>query len=591
VINSRLAALRAEMSKKGVNAYILPLSDPHQSEYPATHWKSMGWISGFTGSAGTVLVSLDHAGLWTDSRYFIQGEQELSTSSFELHKMKVQHHPGYIDWCLNELPEGAKVVIDGPMNSIAQRAKYEKALSKKGLSLLVEEDFIGPVWSDRPTLPTSPVFEHDLSFSGESRSDKINRVRAEMKELGADTHLITTLDDIAWLLNLRGSDVECNPVFVSYCVIRPESTLLFIDPDKVPSDLTSKLAADNIEIRPYNNINSYLSELKTEKGLLIHKATLNVQLYDAINKQVHLIEDKLISRHLKAIKNETEIDHIRKVHIKDGLALTEAFYWLEQTLEERKVSEYEFAAKLSECRGKKEGYFGDRFSAIVGYRGNGAIVHYRPELETSASIENNGILLVDSGGQYLDGTTDITRTITLSAPSQHQKRAYTRVLQGHIGLGTTIFPQGTKGGQLDTYARQHLWSDGLNYGHGTGHGVGFFLNVHEPPQGFAPGVSGRAATEIKPGMFTSNEPGHYVADDYGIRIENLILTVKSKHEGFLEFETITYFPIDTQLIEFSLLTKKEVAWLNDYHQLVKEKLTPHLEGPLKAWMEKKCRAV
>ena len=579
------------MQKKGVDAYIIPNSDPHQSEYPATHWKSLNWISGFTGSAGTVLVANDHAGLWTDSRYFIQGEQELSTSSFELHKMTKQHHPGYIDWCLNNLPKGAKVVIDGPMASLTQRDKYAKALAKKDLTLLTTTDFIDEVWADRPTIPTEMVFEHDITFSGESRKDKIDRVKAEMAELGADTHLITTLDDIAWLMNLRGRDVECNPVFVSYCLIGPQSTLLFIDTNKVSPELTQKLATDKIELRPYSEITSHLTQLKTDKGLLIHKATLNVQLYDAINPGIKVIDDKLISRHLKAIKNTTEIDHIRAVHIKDGLALTEAFYWLEQTLKDRTVTEYEFADKLTECRGRRPDYFGNSFSAIVGYKGNGAIVHYRPDEKTSATIENNGILLVDSGGQYTDGTTDITRTITLSPPPEHQKRAYTRVLQGHIGLAMAIFPEGTVGGQLDTYARQHLWSDGMNYGHGTGHGVGFFLNVHEPPQGIAPGIAGRAASKMKAGMFTSNEPGHYVTDDYGIRIENLVLAIPAKQEGFLQFETITYFPIDTQLIEFGLLTKKEVAWLNDYHQMVKDKLCPHLDGELKAWMEEKCKEV
>ena len=284
------------MQKKGVDAYIIPNSDPHQSEYPATHWKSLNWISGFTGSAGTVLVANDHAGLWTDSRYFIQGEQELSTSSFELHKMTKQHHPGYIDWCLNNLPKGAKVVIDGPMASLTQRDKYAKALAKKDLTLLTTTDFIDEVWAERPTIPTEMVFEHDITYSGESRKDKIDRVKAEMAELGADTHLITTLDDIAWLMNLRGRDVECNPVFVSYCLIGPQSTLLFIDTNKVSPELTQKLATDKIELRPYSEITSHLTQLKTDKGLLIHKATLNVQLYDAINPGIKVIDDKLISR-------------------------------------------------------------------------------------------------------------------------------------------------------------------------------------------------------------------------------------------------------------------------------------------------------
>jgi len=589
VINSRISALRAEMTNSGIDAYIIPLSDPHNSEYPATHWKGMEWISGFTGSAGTIMVTQGHAGLWTDSRYFIQGEQELEGTPITLHKMKVQAHPGYIDWCLSELPRGSTVGADGAMLSLSQKDKFIALLAKKDIKLKITDDFLNSVWEERPPIPVAEVFNHPISYNGEDRKSKISRVRAEMIDLEVDGHLITTLDDIAWLLNLRGRDVACNPVFVAYCLIDQEKTTLYINESKVPTALRVELAADGIHLSDYSSIASELAQV--DYNLLVHRATLNVALHDAIGDEATIIYDKLISRHMKAIKNATEIGHLRNVHLKDGLALTQAFYWLEETLKERTVTEYEYAAKLAECRGEQDGYFGESFSAIVGYKGNGAIIHYRPEKEKSATISNEGILLVDSGGQYTDGTTDITRTITLSAAPHHQKMAYTRVLKGHIGLATAIFPEGTRGGQLDTLARKSLWDAGMNFGHGTGHGVGFFLNVHEPPQGFAPGLSGRAATIQKAGMFTSNEPGHYVADDYGIRIENLILTVKSEHEGFLEFETITYFPIDTQLLEFSLLTKKEVDWLNNYHRLVWEKLSPHLESPHKEWMKEKCKQV
>ena len=590
-MTDRLSSLRSIMKQQSIDAYILPLGDPHQSEYPASYWKGLQWISGFTGSAGTVVISQDHAGLWTDSRYFIQAEQELAHNPFVLHKMDGQRSPSFVDWCAEALGESAVVAVDGPMISLAQKSRYSSQLSRKGLTLKLTEDLIGAIWADRPPIPVDEVFVHAEKYHGEPTSSKLARIREEMQQQGATAHLITTLDDIAWLTNLRGRDVKCNPVFVAHCIVQTDKVLLFIQPGKVSTPIKEALLQDGIHILPYDSLVEHLGALTTADKLLIHEGTLNVQLKEAISSQATTLSGSLIPRHLKAIKNSTEIGHLESVHVKDAIALTHAFMWLEHTLTERTVTEYEYAAKIAECRGEREGYFGESFSAIVGYRGNGAIVHYRPELDSSAEISREGILLVDSGGQYQDGTTDITRTIALSAPSDAEKRAYTRVLQGHISLATAVFPEGTTGGQLDALARQHLWRDGLNYGHGTGHGVGFFLNVHEPPQGFAPGLAGRAASVIKEGMFTSNEPGHYVADAYGIRIENLILCEKAQQDGFLRFRTITYFPIDTTLVDFSLMTKADVAWLNEYHDMVKEKLTPHLNDNQKRWMEDKCKRV
>ncbi len=587
MINQRLSLLRSKLTEHNYAAYIMPLGDPHQSEYPASYWKSLPWISGFSGSAGIVVITKDHAGLWTDSRYFIQAEQELSTSSFEMHKMDGSRSPSFLSYLTEHLKEGDTVIADGPMISIAQRDKYKGELASRGLKLGLTTDFIGHIWENRPSMPQATIFEHDIHYAGKDRKEKIKEVRKGMQTHGAAQHLITTLDDIAWLLNLRGSDVECNPVFCSFCLIRPEDVVLFVDQSKLSKTLSSKLASDGVKLAPYEAVDNTLAELGPDDKILLHKGTINVHLTNLI-PDAAIIYGPLISRHLKAIKNDTEIGHFRDVHVKDAVALTHAFYWLEQTLAERKVTEVELGEKIAACRAAQPHYYGESFNAIVGYKGNGAIIHYRAQKETCADIENNGILLVDSGGQYHDGTTDITRTITMSAPPPEQKDAYTRVLKGHIGLAISTFPIGTTGGQLDTFARQSLWKNGLNFGHGTGHGVGFFLNVHEPPQGFAPGSAGRASSIIKEGMVTSNEPGHYVTDKYGIRIENLILTVPSKHEGFLTFETITYFPIDTQLIEFTLLTKEEVDWLNDYHQMVWDKVGPHLEGEHKAWMKKKC---
>jgi len=589
IIDKKLKLLREKMSENGVSAYIMPLCDPHQSEYPATHWKSMGYISGFTGSAGTVVVTLDHAGLWTDSRYYIQGEQELSGSSFVLHKA-IQNQPGHTAWLSENLKEGEIVIADGPMISVGQKDKWTSKLASKGIKLRLTHDFIGSTWSERPAIPLNTVFEHEVKYSGKNRASKLSEIRAEMVEHNADYHLVTTLDDVAWILNLRGRDVECNPVFVSYLVIGKTETYLFMDKAKISDELTAVLAKDNISIKGYDTIVGFLEALSEEDRVLINKGSINVQLYEALDKAT-TVDGKIISRHLKAIKNSTEIDHFRKVHEKDAVALTKAFYWLEQTVKKQTVTEFEFSEKLTACRAEQEGYFGDSFSAIIGYKGNGAIIHYRPYEDTAAAIHNDGILLVDSGGQYNDGTTDITRTITFSPPPPEQVNAYTRVLKGHIGLAQAVFPEGPTGGQLDVLARHSLWQDCMNYGHGTGHGVGFFMNVHEPPQGFAPGLAGRATSIQKPGMITSNEPGHYVADQYGIRIENLLLTKEAKVKGFLEFETITYFPIDTQLIDFSLLTKAEVDWLNAYHEEVKARICPLLDGEHKKWMEEKCKAV
>ncbi|NNE25612.1 MAG: aminopeptidase P family protein, partial [Saprospiraceae bacterium] len=567
-----------------------PSGDPHQSEYPAAPWKGREWISGFTGSAGTAVITLNHAGVWTDSRYFLQAESELADSEFELHKMYNQFSPGYISWLSENLPEGSKVAIDGPLFSLNEKRKFESMLSKRNISLIITDDVIDEVWEDRPAVPLEAVFEHDVRFAGKSRAEKLAEVRAVMSKHHATHHLISTLDDIGWLLNLRGYDVEFNPVFVAYCVVSLDSVELFVDASKLTEELAGKLRQDNIRIHPYSNIYSFLNTYTSECKMLVDNSSISIKLYESL-KQAQRISGPAICRDLKAIKNEIEIEHFRKVMIKDGVALTHAFKWLEDTLDERTVTEYEFFSKLAECRSKQAYYYGESFAAIIGYKGNGAIIHYRPQPDSSAEIKKEGILLADSGGQYYDGTTDITRTITFTPPSAEEKNAYTRVLKGHIGLSRAQFPEGTNGAQLDTYARQHLWEDGLNYLHGTGHGVGFFMNVHEPPQGFAPGSSQRATTVHKVGMVSSNEPGYYKEGHYGIRIENLIVVEEASKEGFLQFETITMFPIDTQLIDRSLMTADEINWLNNYHKEVFDKLSPQLDEEHKNWLARKCESI
>ncbi len=589
-INDRLAALRKSMKTAGIDAYIIPSTDPHQSEYVAELWESRQWVSGFTGSAGTAVVTQDHAGLWADSRYFLQAELELADSEFVLHKIIRQGTPEYQDWLVDHLSEDKVVGIDRAMFSVVQVEGLRKRMKAKQLSVNGDHDLIASIWTDRPSLPIAKVIDHPIEYAGESRIDKLNRLRVELKEKAVLMHLITTLDDIAWLFNIRGSDVSFNPVVVSYAIITLDNAILFIDETKLSASLKEDLAADHVDLRPYQSIDQALADINAEHSILIHKSSCNDLLYSSVKPNCIKHGDNLVM-HMKAIKNTTELAHFKEVMKKDAVALCKLYMWLETELLSRDVPEAEVAEQLASFRAAQALYHGESFSAIVGYESNGAVVHYRPEHETCLHIKNQGMLLLDSGGQYMDGTTDITRTVSFSEPTAAQRKSYTCVLKGHIGLARAKFPEGTIGGQLDVLARQHLWAHGLNYLHGTGHGVGFFLNVHEPPQGFAPGLSSRSNTTLKAGMVTSNEPGYYEDGEYGIRIENLVVTVESADSGYLEFDTITVFPIATNLIDMALMTADEISWLNAYHERVYRDVAPLLSDEEAAWMEEKCRAV
>ncbi len=589
-----LAQLRQKMTENGIDAYIIPSSDPHQSEYVADHWKTRAWISGFTGSAGVAVITKDHAGLWTDSRYFLQAEEQLADSEFELHKQQIPHAPEHIQWIRDRLPAGSKVAFDGMLFSVSQVRNLAKSFYDKQLDIDYNKDFIGDIWADRKPLPTNQLFEHDITFAGISRKDKLEAIKNKMGERNADLHLVTTLDNIAWTLNLRSNDVDCNPVSIAYLIIGQRNSYLFIDQEKVNDELKEKLGVDKVLLKPYDEIADFLSAIPEGQKILMDPSSTNIKLFNLVN-EVQLVKGDTISAAMKAVKNKTEIKHIRKVMVKDGVALLKLYRWLEHKIQNRPVSEYEVAQKLIEFRKAGEHYHGESFDAIVGFNGNGAIVHYKPEKETSSKIRPHGILLLDSGGQYSDGTTDITRTTALGVEvTEEQKRNFTLVLKGHIALATFKFPKGTRGIQMDTLARQFLWKHGLNYGHGTGHGVGFFLNVHEPPQGFATSVSQRGTTVFEAGMFTSNEPGFYKNGEYGIRIENLMLTVedeKTEYGEFLKFETITLFPIDLKLIDASMLNEEEKLWLNDYHKEVYAKMAPHLDLEEDNWLKEKCRTL
>lgn len=593
MINNRIAKLRLNMKSQNFDAFIIPSSDPHNSEYFAAHWQFREWISGFTGSAGVVFITQDHAGLSTDSRYFLQAETELASSEVVLHKQAIPHQPQIIPWLKEHLAAGATVGIDPRLFTINQVQSFEKSLGKNNIKLGTSTDIIDLTWDDRPALPENQIFELPIKYAGQSRADKIKSIQEAMQKQNVQSHLISTLDDIAWIFNIRGYDVECNPVAIAFAIIELERTLLFINKQKVPSDLAETFATENIELRPYESIGTYLSEVKDSNRVLLSPANTNAYLFNTINPDL-IQKGDTISTLLKAKKNKTEVSNIHQAMLKDGVALTRLYRWLEQTLTERAVPETEVATQLIEFRKAQGEYYGESFSAIVGYKGNGAIVHYRAKEETCAAIQSEGILLLDSGGQYHCGTTDITRTTALGPTTPEQKKNYTLVLKGHIAVATIRFPYGTRGNQFDLLARKALWEHGLNYGHGTGHGVGFFLNVHEGPQSISGAGTGKAANVFEPGMFTSNEPGFYKTNEYGIRIENLVLCVEdqqNEYGRFLRFETMTLFPIDTTLIDFSLLTKEEVDWLNAYHQKVQEHLLPLLTSEEQAWMIEKCRPI
>lgn len=589
-VDQKLSALRAIMKKNNMDAIIIPTGDPHQSEYIAACWQERIWISGFTGSAGWVVVTSDHAGLWTDSRYFLQAEMELKGTSFVLHKMVNQFGAQYVDYLAENLPSGSTVSINGLLFSRSAVESIKKTFSVYNINLNHRSDLMAELWKDRPSVSDSEIEIHDTKYTGKEVSEKLDAVRAGMTAAGADYHLITALDDLAWTFNIRGRDVDFNPVVTGYAVIGREASHFFVSPGRVGSKLKSVFNKNKVKIHAYDDLISFLNNLKEKETILVDPAICSQAVYEAINGTV--ISGGSIPKSLKAIKNKTEISHIRNAMKKDGAALAHAFQWLEQQLHDgRTPTEVDVVQKLAQCRSNQKLYQGESFSAIVGYRDNGAIIHYHPEAGKCKTIHPEGILLVDSGGQYTDGTTDITRTFTLGHTTEEHKRSYTLVLKGMIALTLARFPEGTTGMQLDTFARQFLWSEGMNYGHGTGHGVGYFLNVHEPPQGFTPALSERGRTVHAAGMLTSNEPGFYKEGEYGIRIENLVVTTPSGIPGFLEFETVTLYPFEHALIDKSRLTKDEIRWINQYHARVYATVSPLLKGDLRAWFKNKCRKV
>ena len=588
IIQQRISALREAMKHYNMGAYIIPSSDPHLSEYPADCWKSRQWISGFTGSAGTIVITADKAGLWTDSRYFLQAAKELEGSGIELYKMGLPETPGLPVFILRNLQENETVGLDGQTYSVADAEELNLVLKKKKITLDVSRDLIHEIWIDRPAIPGGMLFELPVEYSGKSTSDKLEAINTKLHEAGADGLVLCALDEIAWTFNIRGNDVEYNPVVVSYAFISEEETVLFILPGKITHEMSKNLQAEGVTLADYSKITSYLAKLKDKTRLYIDPKKTNFALYNALPFSCEVIEGVSPVAMLKSIKNEKEIEGFSNAMVRDGVALTRFFIWMEKSLSAGKtLTEISISEKLAEFRNKQALYVSESFETIAGYKGHGAIVHYGATPESNATLAQEGLLLIDSGAQYFDGTTDITRTIALGEPTEAMMKDFTRVLKGHISLAKCKFPQGTRGSQLDILARKALWDNGINYMHGTGHGIGHFLNVHEGPQSIRMEENPVA---LQPGMVISNEPGVYRTDEYGIRIENLILVredSETEFGKFYSFETLTLCPIDRKLIITSQLSARERAWLNKYHQRVYEKLSPFLFEEEKEWLKNK----
>ena len=588
-INKRLAALREFMGEKGLHAFIIPSTDSHLSEYPASHWASREWISGFTGSAGTVVVTREKAGLWTDSRYFLQGAKELEGADIELFKEGLPSTPSIEEWLTTELGKGEYVGIDGTVYAAKEAMNLTHKLNMKGLHLISDYDPFSKIWNDRPEIPTNTIFVLPEKYAGEAAHKKIARICDAVEKNGAESLLVASLDTIAWIFNIRGNDVKYNPVAVSYAYISKEETVLFINPKKLTSEISDYLKAEGVTIAEYDKVFDYVSKLKTPVCLDANKVTF--KLYNTIPDGCRIIDMPSPADLMKSIKNDTEVQGIRNAMERDGVALVRFFMWLEKAVPGGNVTEIMIPEKLVEYRSQQKNFVGESFDTISGYGPNGAIVHYHVSNESSLPVKPEGLLLVDSGAQYFDGTTDITRTLAVGPLTDQMKKDYTMVLKGHINLATAIYPQGTRGSQLDILARKALWDEGLNYLHGTGHGIGHFLNVHEGPQNIRMNEN---PTTLQPGMVTSNEPGLYRAGQYGIRIENLIRT---KHEmttefgDFYSFETLTLCPIDTTPIVKEMLTEKEIIWLNEYHKFVYDRLSPLLTEDEKQWLKEKTHEI
>ncbi|AXI62589.1 Xaa-Pro aminopeptidase [Pseudomonas kribbensis] len=592
-VPQRLAHTRELMRREGIHALLVPSADPHLSEYLPGYWQGRQWLSGFHGSVGTLIVTTDFAGVWADSRYWEQATKELKGSGIELVKLQ-PGQPSPLDWLAEQTPEGGVVAVDGAVMAVASARTLGSKLEARGASLRTDLDLLNEVWSDRPGLPNAPIYQHLPPQATVSRGEKLAQLRETLQERGADWHFIATLDDIAWLFNLRGGDVSFNPVFVSFALIGQQQATLFVALSKVDADLRAVLEKDGVTLRDYSEVADALAAIPNGASLLVDPARVTSGLLGNLDSGVKLVEGLNPTTLAKSQKSPADAEHIRQAMEQDGAALCEFFTWLESAWGRERITELTIDEKLTAARERRPDYVSLSFNTIAAYNANGAMPHYHATPEEHAVIEGDGLLLIDSGGQYLGGTTDITRMVAVGTPSAEQKRDCTRVLKGVIALSRAHFPKGILSPLLDAIARAPIWAENVDYGHGTGHGVGYFLNVHEGPQVIAYQAAPAPQTAMQPGMITSIEPGTYRPGRWGVRIENLAMNVvagSSEFGEFLKFETLTLCPIDTRCLEPSLLTQEEKQWFNAYHAEVRERLSPLLSGEALVWLNTRTAAI
>ena len=596
MIKQRIENIRDLMKEKNIYAYIVPSSDYHQSEYVGDYFKSREFMSGFTGSSGTLIISMDEAGLWTDGRYFIQAENELKDSGIKLFKMGEEGVPTIEEYLLEKLPKNSTLGFDGRVMSVKEGQSLANKLAFKGINIEYKYDLVNDIWEDRCSLPTEKAFLLGTEYSGESFSDKLSRIRAVMKEKKATTHILASLDDIAWLFNIRGRDVKSNPVVLSYAVISIDSVYLFIDKNKIGEDIRAELSKENVQIKGYEEVYEFIKKIEENEVVLIDTSKVNYAIYNNIPSNVQKIEERNPSILFKSIKNEIELKNIRNSHIKDGVAFTKFMYWLKNNIGKIEITEISATQKLEEFRREQDKFIEPSFSTIAAYKDHAAMMHYSATEESNYKLEPRDLFLVDSGGQYFDGTTDITRTIALGPIPENVRKDFTNVVRGMIRLSKAKFLYGCRGYNLDILARGPLWEEGVDYKCGTGHGIGFVLNVHEGPNGFRWKVREDIDDTciLEEGMVTTNEPGVYVENSHGIRIENEIVVrkaEKNEYGQFMDFEVITFAPIDLDAIDESLILKDEKVYLNNYHKQVYDKISLYLNEEEKQWLKTYTREI
>lgn len=594
-IKQKLNALRILMKEKKIDAYLVATDDFHGSEYVGDYFKCRKYITGFTGSAGTAIITQDMAGLWTDGRYFIQAADQLRDTTIELFKSGEPGVPTVHQFLNDKLEEGMCLGFDGRTVSAREAEELQELLQKKHITFSVNDDLIGEIWEDRPVLSCEPVMELDIRWTGKSRADKIAEIREQMKAKEADTFILTSLDDIAWLLNIRGNDIHCCPVVLSYLVMMENELRLYANAAAFSEEIRSNLEADRVKIYPYDDVYSYVQSISSDKKVLLSRANVNSRLVSNIPSEVTILDEPNLTLLPKAVKNKTEMENERIAHIKDGIAVTKFIHWLKKNVTRTTITELSTAEKLYQFRSEQEHFLGDSFDPIIAYGTHAAIVHYSATEATDIPLEARGMVLADTGGHYLEGTTDITRTIVLGPVTAKEKKFFTAVLRGNLNLAAAKFKYGCTGLNLDYLARGPLWELGEDYNHGTGHGVGYLLNVHEGPNSFRwKNLPGNPAPVLEEGMITSDEPGYYLENEFGIRHENLVLCKKAEKTSFGQFmcfEPLTMVPFDLEGINPEEMTERERKLLNDYHQKVYTTISPYLDEEEKEWLKQATREI